>query len=201
MQLTPEVRRDYEQKFGTCTVRPEKRDEVENTVTRMMKGRERYAAVSKRVGVPWFFIAIVHAMECGSRFSCHLHNGDPLTARTRQDPKGRPASGQPPFTWEASAEDALRLKRLDSWSDWSIGGLLFQFERYNGFGYRAADVNIPTPYLWSGSQHYVRGKYVRDHVFDPRFESTQIGAAVLLRRMLDEELIDLPSAIGAEGAK
>ncbi len=196
MQLTPEVRNDYEQKFGTCTLRPARLAEVDNTIARIMVGRARYAAVAKTVGsVPWYMIGIIHSMECGSRFSCHLHNGDPLTARTRQEPKNRPAEGEPPFTWEESAADALRLKRLDTWSDWSIGGTLYQLERYNGFGYRAANVGIPTPYLWAGSQHYSRGKYVRDHVFDPHSESTQIGAAVLLRRMLDHNLIELPAAI------
>jgi len=40
-----------------------------------------------------------------SSFKLHLHNGDPLTARTVNVPKGRPKTGQPPFAWGISAKD------------------------------------------------------------------------------------------------
>lgn len=40
-----------------------------------------------------------------------------------------------------------------------------------------------SPYLWSYSNHYSKGKYVRDRVFDPEAVSDQCGAAVLLKAL------------------
>jgi len=64
--------------------------------------------------------------------------------------------------------------------------LLFAFESYNGFGSRRNGIN--TPYLWSFSNHYTKGKFIRDHVFDPEAVSDQAGAAVLLRRINERQL-------------
>lgn len=131
----------------------------------------------------WVFIGIVHAMEGDLDFSTHLANGDPLTARTVQEPKGLPTTGEPPFTWEQGALAALLLKKLDQLGDWSIPMLLYQFERYNGWGYRKYHPEVLCPYLWSGSTHYRVGKYVSDHEFSAEAASKQVGAAVLLHAM------------------
>ena len=99
------------------------------------------------VGTPWYVVGVIHALESSLNFGRHLHNGDPLTARTVQVPAGRPKTGQPPFTWEASASDALRYQGFDKWKDWSIPGTLFKLEGYNGFGYRDHHADVPSPYL------------------------------------------------------
>jgi lysozyme family protein len=135
--------------------------------------------------MPWQFVGAIHAMETGLRFTRHLHNGDTLSARTVRVPAGRPAQGAPPYDWAASARDALELKALPAWRDWSVAGMLYQLERYNGWGYRRWHPSVPTPYLWSYSNHYERGKYVADGVWDPHAVSKQCGAAVLLRRMVE----------------
>ena len=62
-------------------------------------------------------------------------------------------------------------------------GTLFQLEGYNGFGYRDHHPTVPSPYLWSFSNHYTRGKYVADGRFSPTAVSQQCGAAVLLKRL------------------
>jgi lysozyme family protein len=191
MQLTPEMRDDYEKKFAACKLNASHQAAVESTITRMMKNRNRYNTVSAATNVPWYVIALIHTMECDGRFDCHLHNGDPLAARTVNVPKGRPLVGKAPFGWEESAIDSLRFEHFDVWTDWTIAGTLYEFERYNGFGYRAH--NTPTPYLWGGSQIYSSGKFVRDSAFDPKAVSSQTGAAVLLRRMLDQHLVELPN--------
>jgi len=56
--------------------------------------------------------------------------------------------------------------------------MLHELEGYNGFGSRKN--GIFTPYLWSGCQHYTKGKYVDDSVWDKDAVSKQIGAAVIL---------------------
>lgn len=198
------LRNEYQQLFNTCVIHPKNYPAVDACVDRIVSNKPRYEVVSSRIGVPWYFIGILHNMECSCRFDTHLHNGDPLTARTTHVPKGFPKSGFPPFHWEDSAEDALRLKGLDTWPDWGIPAMLFKMEQYNGFGYRQHGIH--SPYLWSFSNHYTRGKYTSDGIFDPTAVSKQIGGAVLLRRMSERQLavageVDVVTLIKKVGAE
>lgn len=174
---------EYRRMFDSCVVRPDKISTVNWYIERLLDGVYRYRGVGDGLGIPWWFIGCIHALESGFRFDGHLHNGDPLSARTRHVPAGRPNEGQPPFSWESSATDALRLKRLDAWRDWSPPGALFKWEEYNGFGYRKH--GVPSPYLWSFSNHYSRGRYVADHQFDANAVSKQCGAGVMLRSLVN----------------
>ena len=131
--------------------------------------------------MPWYLVGIIHGMEAGYRFDRHLHNGDPLTARTVNVPAGRPPEGHPPFSWEESARDALQFDGLAKETDFSIAHLLYYFEKFNGFGYRSR--GVPTPYLWGCSTHYKAGKFVADHVFSETAVSDQVGAAVLVKQL------------------
>ncbi len=54
-------------------------------------------------------------------------------------------------------------------------------ERYNGLGYYHK--GLPSPYVWSGTDQYVKGKYVADGVFDPNAVDSQLGCAGLLLTM------------------
>ncbi|WPU97480.1 hypothetical protein SNE26_15750 [Mucilaginibacter sp. cycad4] len=141
--------------------------------------------------IPWYFIACVHYMECSFSFKKHLHNGDPLTGYTVQVPANRPKVGHgPPFTFEESAVDAIKLMKYDKVTNWSLPFILQKLEGYNGFGYNKKGIH--TPYLWSFSNQYVKGKYVKDGVFDAEAVSLQMGAAVILKRMEDRALISIP---------
>ncbi|MBM3313631.1 hypothetical protein FJY70_03450, partial [candidate division WOR-3 bacterium] len=188
--LTPTLKQEYEDLFKTCQVRPNRAADVERIVNRVAAGKARYDAVSAATGVPWYAIGIIHSLECDSSFKLHLHNGDPLTARTVNVPKGRPKSGQPPFVWEDSARDALDYDGFTGQKDWSLVTMLYRFEAYNGWGYRPKRVN--SPYLWSFSRHYEKGKFVADGKWSATAVSQQCGAAVLLRRMVERGLVQLP---------
>jgi lysozyme family protein len=190
VSLTEGLRAEYQRLFNTCVIRPEREADVDRWVARIQENRPRYDSVSAATNVPWFFIAFVHCMEASLSFDCHLHNGDPLGAPTVRVPAGRPL-GSGPFTWESSAEDVLRLKRLHKWTDWTLPALLYKLEAYNGFGYRRQDPKINTPYLWSFSNHYSKGKYVRDGKFSPTAVSKQCGSAVLLRRLAETGAVRL----------
>lgn len=190
MKLSESLREEYERLFGTCDIRPERAREVDRQVDKVAANDSRYAAVAGEVGIPWYVVAVVHNMEASLDFNRHLHNGDPLGARTVNVPAGRPATGDPPFTWETSAIDALRFDRLDRWTDWGVAGTLFKLEGFNGFGYRTKHPEVLTPYLWSFSTHYTRGKFVADGRFSEIAVSDQVGAAVLLRRMAERGLIE-----------
>jgi lysozyme family protein len=181
---------EYQTLFDSCHVRPERATAVNTLVDKLEQNRQRYAGVGGPLDIPWFFVGVVHGMEASFNFKCHLHNGDPLTARTVHEPPNRPIAGTPPFTWEESATDALRLKKLDTVGDWTLTRTLYQLEAYNGFGYRRSHPDVLTPYLWSFSNHYTRGKYVADGTFSPSAVSKQCGAAVLLRRMAELSVIE-----------
>jgi lysozyme family protein len=175
-----DLTREYEAWYAACTVRPERSSNVDFYVSRVLKFKPTYRSIGAELnGIPWQFIGITHGMVAGFDFSRHLHNGDPLTERTRQAPSGRPAIGNPPFTWRASALDALMLQGLHQVPHWSLARVLYELERFNGVGYRRR--GLPTPYLWSFTNLYEKGKYVRDHEFDPEAISEQCGAAAILK--------------------
>jgi lysozyme family protein len=173
------LKAEYARLFEACEVLPERKANIDYYVRQLERNRDAYTAVQAQSGVPWLFTGILHGMECGFSFQRHLHNGDPLAARTVRVPAGHPRAGEPPFPWLVSAIDAVQLKRLHEETDWSVPRQLFHFERFNGFGYRRR--GIPSPYLWSFSKHYRKGKFVADGVFDPEAVSKQSGAGVILK--------------------
>ena len=144
----------------------------------IQRGKSRYAAVEARTGVPWMVIGCLHQRESGGDFTCHLHNGDPLTARTVHVPAGRPIEGNPPFPWEESAVDALHYEGLAGLNWIDLPSTLYRIERFNGLGYRSE--GIFSPYLWAGTNHYTYGKFDEDDHFDPSEVDQQPGCAGML---------------------
>lgn len=139
----------------------------------------RYQVVERQTRVPWAVVAVIHCREASFNFKAHLHNGDPLSARTVHVPAGRPFTGVPPFTWEASAVDALVYDHFAGKTDWSISTTLDRLEAYNGVGYRKR--GLPSPYLWAGTDQYVSGKYVEDGIFSASTVDQQPGCAGILK--------------------
>jgi lysozyme family protein len=173
----------YKNLYDTMVVSPQGKALTNNTVKRVLKDKQRYLDVQTATGVDWIFIALTHNMECSGDFTKHLYNGDPLTARTVRVPAGLPKEGNPPFTWETSAVGALKHKGLDKFrpQDWTIELMLYQCEGFNGYGYRGRGIN--SPYLWSMTNHYTKGKYVKDGVYDVNAVSEQLGCAVLINAL------------------
>ena len=174
--------------FATCQVRRERWDEVNRIVDATLRYRPIYEQV-RAIGVPWWFVGAVHLLESGADFTTHLHNGDPLTARTVHVPAGRPVDGDPPFTWQESAIDAMRYKSLDREKDWSIPAALDHLEHYNGLGYRRR--GLVSPYLWSFSNHYDKGKFIADGTYSPTAVSQQCGGGTMWRAMVDRGILTL----------
>lgn len=172
---------EYLALWNSMVIKPSWKQALEKRARDILKNKDKYQDVANETNVPWMWIAIAHSMEGAIDFKTHLHNGDPLTRRTRQVPSGRPKVGNPPFTWTESALDALKMKGLHKVDEWSTERFLYELERYNGFGYR--NKNINTPYLWSGTNHYSRGKYIRDGVFSSSAVSQQTGAAALWKTL------------------
>lgn len=182
---------DYMRLFAGCVIRPEFTARVNGHVQKLLELRVRYEKAGDPLGVPWWFVGAIHGLESSYRFTRHLHNGDPLDAATVRVPAGRPPDwpANPNKTWELSARDALGVKNFDRWDDWSMAGALYQWERYNGFGYRKYHPEVVSPYLWSFTNHYSKGKYVADGRFDAATMSSQCGAAAILRALINNGLV------------
>jgi lysozyme family protein len=176
------------------------KQKLESIVSKIKENLGRYKNVSilltyENYIMPPPLIGIIHLLESNLNFKTHLHNGDPLTARTVHIPKGRPPVGEPPFSWEESAFDALEIKlndmrRAGDYLDFGeLEQWLYFLEKYNGFGYRKRGIN--SPYLWAGTNHYTKGKYVSDGVFDPEAVSKQVGAVPIIVEMILEDIIKI----------
>ena len=176
---------EYAELFVSAELDPNRRPKILEAARHIVRHRARYEAVAARAGVPWVVIGILHHMEAGGDFSCHLHNGDPLTHRTRQRPAGRPpAPLVPPFTWQDSALDALRYDGLTLHQEpWTPSSVAFFAEKFNGFGPRARGHR--SAYLWSWTSHEQPGKYVADGIWDPDARSEQPGAMALLHALIE----------------
>ncbi len=188
--FTASLQDEYGHLYATCEVSATRFAALDGLVESILTNRSRYESVSAASGVPWYVIAAIHNMESSQRFDRHLHNGDRLTARTRHVPAGRPPDGEPPFTWEESARDALGMHRLDRVENWSLARVLYELEKYNGWGYRLYHNHVKSPYLWGFSNHYSSGKYVADGTWSDTAVSRQCGAAVIIRRL--EERREIP---------
>jgi lysozyme family protein len=142
----------------------------------LFAAKPRYQLVEAATGVPWFVIAVIHERESGQNWFAGLAQGDPWNRISVHVPAGRG-----PFkSWEEAAIDALVdcAPYLARNRDWSIGATLTKLEEYNGLGYAAR--GLPSPYIWSGTDQYKSGKYVRDGVYDSATVDSQPGCAGLL---------------------
>jgi uncharacterized protein (TIGR02594 family) len=175
--------------WNKAEIVPEKKESALKLVKAQLANKSKYESVSKATGVPWFVISIIHQMESDCNWKTHLHNGDSLSARTIQVPAGRPKTGEPPFTWEESAIDALSYDKLSENTDWSILRILYLWTKYNGMGYDRKGLN--SPYVWASTTVQTKGKYVSDGVFDPDAISKRCGCVAMLKTLIEMgEIID-----------
>jgi lysozyme family protein len=146
----------------------------------LVAAKDRYLAIAAKTGVPWFVIAVIHEREASQSWAANIAQGDPWNRRSIHVPIGRGSF----LSFEDAAYDALvrcapyAARNLD----WSAGGTLTALEDYNGEGYFLH--GMPSPYIWSGTDQYRSGKYVRDHVFDPNAVDVQLGCAGLILAMM-----------------
>jgi lysozyme family protein len=191
-----ELKDEYRKMFDGCEPDPKHLDELQGWVAKLSSksSRKRYGDLEAATKVPWHVIAVIHYRECSANFMGHLHNGDPLAAKTVNVPSGRPDPWNPPPTpwnpvtaWQASGVDALSYDGLTNQSDWSLERTLFRLEGYNGFGTRNHKV-IPN-YLWNFSKYPIRGGYSSDGRWKDDYKSSQCGAAMLVKLMNKQGLI------------
>ncbi|HLO47923.1 MAG TPA: hypothetical protein VK211_05830, partial [Kamptonema sp.] len=164
MSRTDALELEYVKLWQQCQINPSAVNDVKFYADKIQQHQAIYESVSDITGVPWYVIAVIHGLESTFNFKTHLHNGDPLTARTVGEPAGRPEQGNPPFTWNESAIDALIYDRATGVKFWTLANTLKFLEGYNGWGYRIGKGRNTTPpcrspYIYSHTNHYIKGKY------------------------------------------
>jgi len=179
---------------SSCFIRDIEDLSVYSSATqRLYQSSVNVNTINTSSAIPWYFIACVHYRESTSNFNKHLHNGDPLSNYTKQHPANRPQVGhKPPFTFEESAADALRLRKLDKESLWTLPKILARLEQYNGIAKAYETNHINSPYLWGGSNLYTKGGFPRDHYFSLNYVNKQLGVAVILKELEQRGIIFMP---------
>lgn len=185
---------EYRNLFATCKVRDDKRTDAMWYASKISDParRKQYEQVAEETCVPWYFVGVLHGMEASFDTTSHLHNGDSLKKKTWQVPKGRPDPWLPPSDWVSSAVDAMKYDKLNEKADWDLASMLYRMEAYNGWRSRLLH-NINTPYLWSFSNHYTKGKFVADNVWDGNAVSKQCGGAVMLKLLIETGAVGQPA--------
>lgn len=166
-------------RWHDCSVSQSLMGTFDVVARRLVDAKGRYVTVELQTNVPWPVIAVIHERESSQSWAASLAQGDPWSHVSIHVPAGRG-----PFkSWEDAAIDALCncSPHAADWDDWSIEGTLTLLESYNGLGYFR--MGAPSPYVWAGTNQYIRGKYIADGHFDPNAIDHQLGCAGLIQRM------------------
>ncbi len=197
-------------------ISPKRKDRFKHALEGYAENKNRYQKVPQATGVPVELIASIHYLEGRMKFDRYLHNGQRLGKVTTIVPKGLKFD-----EWEEAAIHALggdkeqkagdangiapnpKFTFLRDFLNLSDPAAQLAFaEMYNGPGYRGISKKTGrlhrTPYVWAGSNHETRGRFVKDHKFDPKGESSVVGAALLIQGMKEVNLEMTPEEVTAK---
>ncbi|MFB0841347.1 C39 family peptidase [Paenibacillus oleatilyticus] len=177
-RLVSQIQSIDEKRFGKI---------LKRFVDHYKNNREIYERISSKTNIPPQLIAAIHYREITSlSFGVYLHNGDPLGKPTVHVPKGKFFK-----EFDEAAVDALKDKQaiqkkynITAKTNDLIALLAFA-EEYNGTGYFNYR-NIASPYAFSGTNVYKKGKYASDGVYDPNLVDEQAGVYILLKALETE---------------
>ena len=146
------------------------------------KYKAKYLAVAAEAGVPAEMVAAIHWRECSGSFKKYLHQGDPLGKKAVRVPANIPIF----HDWHKAAVHALTMRDKAAHRD-NLGikvgtqdpaTLATYAEAYNGLGYH--NRRKPSPYVYSGTDAYTSGKYVRDGQYSNRAVDKQLGVITMM---------------------
>jgi lysozyme family protein len=186
---------DQAARWKAARIDPKRSIELDKLVDRYKRTSDRYLSVEKMKanGVPAPVAFALFYRECDNDFTRSPAQGDRLTHRSVNVPKGRIPGKNPPFLWSDAAYDAYYVvDKLDrtKWND--TQSALDKIESFNGFGYRPK--GIPSPYVWGGTSLYgtpggARGKFVADGRFDRLAIDRQLGVASIFKRLQERGIV------------
>lgn len=155
------------------------------------KAQKKYRKITKKAKVPRQLIAAIHYREdvndcLYGKFRVYLHNGQKLGKKTTIAPVGKFfRKGQ----FVKAAIDAIHDKETYreeynlSYGSKDMAAMLALAEKFNGTGYTDYhDGN--SPYLYSGTSLYVKGKYKEDGDYDGNLIDKQVGVFALINAIM-----------------
>ena len=71
--LTNPMKSDYQLLFDSCLIQPTKAAAVNSMSAKIAANRGRYMTVGTPLGIPWYVVGLIHAMESG----LELHDAPP----------------------------------------------------------------------------------------------------------------------------
>lgn len=181
---------DQVARWNAAKLNPKDSIRLDKAVFLYQRTENRYqSAANMRPGtIPPVVIFCLHMREADNNFRTNLGQGDSLLHRTVHVPRGRIPNVEPPYTWEQAAQDALFVTDHMDKHDWThIQSALDTAESYNGFGYRR--YGIPSPYLFSGTSVYKRGKFSGDGHFSPTMVDQQLGCVAVWKKMQQHGIV------------
>lgn len=189
----PVLAAEYESWVAQMRPRPECVALIDRVARRLTNptALARLDHVRAATEIPIAVQATIGERECGFDFTKNWGQGDPLTAPSKNVPRGRPPLGAPPndhfpVTWEFAALDAFTVcdkLNVITVPAWNLPYACWKWEGYNGFGYRAH--GIRTPYVVGGTNLQQPGKYVTDGQYDANHMDTQLGCLPIAKRMIE----------------
>lgn len=187
------IAEDHRFNLSQVKILPEYQKAIEQFRNLVLPNKARYEQVAQKTGVPWKLIAALHYRESTCNFNTYMHNGDPLrdgsgnSIPTTHVPRGLLFN-----SWESSAIDALTKRTGDMKNKLGIDQNnpdLAKYaafaERYNGLGYRNQHPETVSPYVYSGTNLYIRGKYASDGKYDPNLKDKQLGVVTMVMSLND----------------
>jgi len=155
------------------------------------KNQSRYMNLAKQMDIPPELLAMIHYRENSpdymeGKFNVYLHNGETLGKLTTKKPENLLF-----YDFDEAALDAIARKRDElhkfgiTYETRDFAAMLCFLETYNGKGYYGK--GVVNPYLYSGTNIYVSGKYVSDGNYVPEAVDDQVGCYVFLNALFEEE--------------
>jgi len=177
---------EYAHRWDAMQIVSSHQHELDHAAATLLAGKDKLTAASEAVWaqqnqtrfskIPWYMLGVILWRERDLSvplFEAYLGNGQSIRHRTTIVPRGRG-----PFpTFEAGVVDAVKIDGLDRVLDWRLEKMLYYCEALNGAGY--ANRGVPSPYIWSFTNQYIKGKFDYDGHYNPSLVDPQPGCAAL----------------------
>lgn len=145
------------------------KSELEEVKKVFQKNKAIYEKVAKETGLPAELICALHYREGRGLLTKRIRDGRNLVGKD----------------WAKNAIDTLKCQSYcEKVLPDDVNTQLEFAERYNGLGYRKR--GRVSPYVYSGTEKYTGGMYVRDGKFSPNAKDSRPGIAALLKALYGE---------------
>lgn len=153
----------------------------------IIRNRSHYQRITDATGVPIVIVGAIHFRESSFDWNKSLAQGDPWNRVSTHVPSGR----GPFSSWDEAAIDAVKIDGLHHVKDWTWERACYEWELYNGFGYR--NHGCRSAYVFAGLGVYGGGHYVADGKFSAKAFDGRPGCLAIAQAVTDaDETMDLP---------